>query len=516
MNPYVLSNYGSKNYDTDIRGLSDDNPYLVHLRNAKNKTDYKRVLTQAIQWQTNRYDYEYQKEDADALRREERAYNSETAQVARMRAAGLNPDLLGLSGGTGGGSGTAVPLPDMQGTDLSDLSTPQETAQTVFQGINSVASLASSVTDVFSTVTDTIQGIKNFENVLRTGNATATIAENQADIISQSKEDVLQGLTLDNVMKRLGIVSDLAENYPAEYNEDGTVKVPELAQISEYLHGLGIDDAGISGMLHSYMGNSRFGAMYSDFQAKQARSRARANELSYRFWSDMYRFDKQIQLQSRDIDNSLLAFDKLMTDAFTSDENAELGIDVINQDARTRRVQSDIDNLLASEELKSVQFNLDFIAEQYNKLQAEKDNLTGTDFVSEQRRASIEYQQATLRGMRDTAHGTIASTLQRFLQNQWKFTSISGSGVTDSKLGLQNGWSFTENTMANAYQFLFNDVYSDPINLSTILEGVIKGIGLYMDAKKPPKQLVTGKTRTTATYKGGSRTVESYEYKPFP
>lgn len=464
--------------------ISADNPYRSHLLNARNNTDYKRLLTQAIQWQTNRYDYEYQKEDADALRREERAYNSETAQVARMRAAGLNPDLLGLSGGSGGGSGTAVPLPDMQGTDLSDLSTPQETAQTVFQGINSVASLATSMANVFSTVTTTIQGIKNFENVLRTGNATATIAENQADIITQSKEDVLQGLTLDNVMKRLGIVSDLVENYPTEYNEDGTVIVPELAKISEYLHGFGIDDAGISGLLHSYMSNPKYGAMYSDFQAKQAQARARANQLGYEFWSDQYRFDKQIQLQSRDIESSLLAFDKLMTDAFTSEENTELGIDVINQDARTRKVQSDLDNLLASEELKSVQFNLDFIAQQYNKLQEKKDNITGTDFVSEQKRASIEQQQAVLRGLRDDCHSTIASTLQQFLRDQWKYTSISGSGVSDSELGLQNGWTFNENTMANAYQFLFNDVYSDPVNLSTLLKATFEGLGLYMGIKR--------------------------------
>ena len=108
------------------------------------------------------------------------AYNSPAAQVARMRAAGLNPELQGVDNAGNSSASPSSSAPSVGNTDSLDLGSVVSAATTIYSSFTSLVSLVS------STVKQSweIEGIKqSVENAKETNRALNI--ENRTRLIEQ-------------------------------------------------------------------------------------------------------------------------------------------------------------------------------------------------------------------------------------------------------------------------------------------------------------------------------------------
>lgn len=163
---------------------SPNNPVVPQFPNARNRAELISMREAALEWEIEQANREIQKEDDAELRAEEREYNSYSAVNARMRQAGMNPDLLGSSGGSGG-SGSSYPIsPDFQDADLEDMPNPYRTAETVFSGISSLGGLVSSVTTGLTQGLDFVRMFQTMPDYKRAAKSAAEISANQSALSS--------------------------------------------------------------------------------------------------------------------------------------------------------------------------------------------------------------------------------------------------------------------------------------------------------------------------------------------
>lgn len=212
--------------------FSEENPYYRQMQYAKNRTDLQRMRSAAIEWEANQQNYQQQLADQRALRDEERAYNTPAAQAARLRAAGINPD-IGEGGGisASGSSGSAPSVPGMAPTDMDTLSTPMETAQTVFQGMQSAGSLISSVGGFITSSMQFAKDAASFGSFLTQQKSAASISESQAEQAQMATADM-------KFNQMAGLATSLPEGL--DVNDDKA--------LSSHLSALGYDDTYMPGV----------------------------------------------------------------------------------------------------------------------------------------------------------------------------------------------------------------------------------------------------------------------------
>lgn len=141
LNPYQKSVPSTK--------YSQNNPYVGLTYKKTGWQDFLTSLgirTQADAWQENMQVQANEWESAMAMKLRDEEYNSPTNQVARMKAAGINPD---LNGGNGIDSGEAAAMPE-------DPSTPMQTTEDGVQ----IVDFANNVMSLFSTAIGMTQGIQ--------------------------------------------------------------------------------------------------------------------------------------------------------------------------------------------------------------------------------------------------------------------------------------------------------------------------------------------------------------------
>lgn len=342
-NLYVHSNYGQEHFDDDISVLSSGNPYIEQMRVASNKTDYKRLHTQAIQWEANIAKNNIDMENQRALRDEEREYNDYSSQVSRMRKAGLNPDILLSNGaGSGAGSGGSASAPQMSDTDLTDLSTPMETAQTASGVMSGVGSLVSGVVGSASGILDMISTISLLGGNVRKTNAEATKAE--ADASVAQKQSVLR-----TVSDSVGLASTLASLYPVSQNDDGSPIIPTLEDVNSFLGKFGIDGASnIGPIMHDIMKNPASKALYSKLIDAGNREEARNISRGFDFYRSVESLQASLELTSLQSSNYISSFDKNLNQLLSMSSvaqqtvsNMELEQSVIESGLRNRQVDAE-------------------------------------------------------------------------------------------------------------------------------------------------------------------------------
>ena len=108
------------------------------------------------------------------------AYNSPAAQAARMRAAGLNPDLQGIQNAGNSSASPSSSAPDIGNTDSLDLGSVVSAATSIYSSFTSLVSLVS------STVKQSweIEGIKQSVQNAKETNRALNI-ENRTRLIEQ-------------------------------------------------------------------------------------------------------------------------------------------------------------------------------------------------------------------------------------------------------------------------------------------------------------------------------------------
>lgn len=200
-------------------------------------------------------------------------YNSESQQVARQRAAGLNPDLLGVEGGQA--SDVAAP----EGSPMQGLPTDGEIAmQATNTAISGISTVLSSVSGIMGTVSQI--GLNDAQKKLI--NNQATLAQQQSD-----------GQFLSNIgsfisSAQSGISDMLAQSMqstPDAFDIDGFF-AGDFSSLSQSL--LPSDDPRYSQAFDRVLKHSQktLGDAYKQLDGSEDSRKAYLNKLASRYWSD--------------------------------------------------------------------------------------------------------------------------------------------------------------------------------------------------------------------------------------
>lgn len=216
--------------------FSDDNAAFQQLRVASNNKDKDALFERAVNWELEQAKLREQRAYDESLRDEERAfardvleeqreYDSPIAQVARQRAAGINPDISGSGGSsTSSGSSTQMQIPDTQ-----SLAAPQLQAQSkfnnaydntsqVFEGINTAVNVIGTFVGGYSQIADSIIKFRELPSRISGNTAAANLQSAKANEISEllSGKKVRQnfdnvGITIDNASKVLSVLGNMGD-----------------------------------------------------------------------------------------------------------------------------------------------------------------------------------------------------------------------------------------------------------------------------------------------------------------
>lgn len=168
--------------------FSRNNPYYEQLQLATNNQDKDALYELAIQWEADYANLSEQREYARGVLEEQRSYDDPSSVVARQRAAGINPDLVGGSAGgsSAGGSSAQLAQPQMADqTGQTKFSNSYDNISLVQSGFQTAASVLSSLSSFGSSVVGSISTFKKLPSEINLADATASAANATADATRQ-------------------------------------------------------------------------------------------------------------------------------------------------------------------------------------------------------------------------------------------------------------------------------------------------------------------------------------------
>lgn len=197
--------YGTGGSVRHSGAISKNNPYYSSLMMASNNQDKDALYELAIQWEADNANLQEQREYDRKVLEEQREYDSPLSQVQRAREAGINMDLTGGSGsGSGVSSGSSAQLTPREiddQTGQTKFKNSYDTANTVFNGINTAANVIGVLT---SGATQLMDGISK----LRLLGSQRELVEAQTNEISS----LLSGKKFDQTTRQISMLSGMLHN----------------------------------------------------------------------------------------------------------------------------------------------------------------------------------------------------------------------------------------------------------------------------------------------------------------
>lgn len=188
-----------------------NNPYLDDLKVANNNEDKDALYERAVEWDADWYNLQEQREYNRGVLEEQREYDSPVNQIARQRAAGLNPDIANGSNGSSIGGSSAqmgqASIADSQGQ--TKFSNKYDNINNVFNGINTASSLISGLAGGYSSIVAGISQLKTTPSQIALNEANAGLAGANAREVNALLDGKKKSLDLDNISKYMGHVSNL-------------------------------------------------------------------------------------------------------------------------------------------------------------------------------------------------------------------------------------------------------------------------------------------------------------------
>lgn len=220
--------------------FSPDNPYLEQLKNASKNQDKDALYELAVQWEADRANTLLNQEREDYLRSEQREYDLEVNEIARQRAAGLNPDLGGAGSGSIGASSSpqqSTPMADQTGQ--TKFSNAYDNLELVYEGINTAANLATSFTGVGSAVVGAIDTVATLGSRINVNKAQADLTSANAEAVRQLTPGQVQHQTGVNIAQNLANTHTLAQQFiPTMTDDDMTVGMRGLGYSEDAIPGI--------------------------------------------------------------------------------------------------------------------------------------------------------------------------------------------------------------------------------------------------------------------------------------
>lgn len=218
----MRSQYGT--YRSDGTDFSPDNPYYIAMGSSNNKQDLAALREQAIQWEANQADYQRQLSDQRALRDEDWFYNSPSQQIARERAAGINPDLQGGTAYSGGSGSSSSTPPSIAPTDLENMSNPYDTSDKVFAGMSSAANLISSITSFGTGAVSMVKELGTLGDFFSMSSSSARISEVGANVAEQTQAAQISDKNIESATRRAIAVGDFAAGHLTGDEDDEKIR----------------------------------------------------------------------------------------------------------------------------------------------------------------------------------------------------------------------------------------------------------------------------------------------------
>lgn len=223
--------------------FNNSNPYFEQLMLANNNQDKDALYELAIQWEADYANLQEQREYNRGVLEEQRTYDSPVNQIARARAAGINPDLEGSGGSTSSGSGAQMQLPAMADqTGQTKFSNQYDNTSLVFEGINTAANFAGTLTTGVSSIMNAVSQMKMVPSQIALNEANAGLDNAKANEINQLLSGRKKSLDLANVAQ--GISNSTATlQQLAAFSE---LIAPDTADMAPHLRALGVEEAQIA------------------------------------------------------------------------------------------------------------------------------------------------------------------------------------------------------------------------------------------------------------------------------
>lgn len=220
-----------------------NNPYFDQMRLAQDKQDIDALYELAIQWEADYANRQMQLEENRAILEEQRQYDSPVEQIARQRAAGINPDLEGSSGGSSSsGSSAQLANPGMADqTGQTKFSNQYDNAHLVFEGINTASNLVGALAGGVSGIMTAVSNMKTVPSQILLNEANAGLSGAKAKEINELLAGKKEGTRLSNIAQ--GIQNSTATLQQLAHFAD--LIAPDTPDMVPHLTALGVPEAQI-------------------------------------------------------------------------------------------------------------------------------------------------------------------------------------------------------------------------------------------------------------------------------
>ena len=222
--------------------FTDNNPHYQQMKANPNmpRQDIDALYSRAVEWQANYYSTLEQRDYADPMN-----------EIQRQRRAGYNPDLAGASGVSSGSSGTSSGASVPASSSDVSFSNRYENASTIFQGVQTACNVVNTIASFGTATIDAVEKV-------RTMPSRVSLANTQAYVADQAKDEIVQSQSLSNVNDRLGLVNQLS----AFFTPDSTAE--DYVNILGALGFSGEEIPGYERSIREYHTNPAYKAYYED------------------------------------------------------------------------------------------------------------------------------------------------------------------------------------------------------------------------------------------------------------
>lgn len=264
--------------------FSNTNPFAAQIAAATNNQDRDALYEKAVNWEADRANLE-----------EQREYDDPVNQVARQRAAGINPDLAGSGGSGGVSSGSSAVQPQTQGA--TKMSNSYDNTQIALDGINTAMNVVQTCGGFALAGQQFFEAVSTFptrKNILQN---QEKLTNTQATIASETQGSTIEAVNATNkTTAALGFMQQVVQA-TSLFSKDMT-----RDQRKKLLTSAGLaDDIGVDKLLDAVEVYETNPVVKEQYDAAQLAANERASEVSVfdpRFINEVNEMKKKIDLDS--------------------------------------------------------------------------------------------------------------------------------------------------------------------------------------------------------------------------
>lgn len=378
----VFGRNGRKARHSGIFSL--DNPAYKLMMSATKNQDIDSLYDQAVQWEIN-----------NAILQEQRKYADPSADIARQRAAGYNPDIAGSSAG-GSSAGSSPSMEPIQ--ENIPTANAYDTADRVIAGVNSASTFIGSFGSFASGVSQALSAISLLGPNKRIADSEANVAERTEDArVALANEDA-RSRKISGDRSHLEYIHQLA-GYTTEKTSD--------EELSSILSASGISTEDIprfANDVRTLQRNPQMQALVEEGIKQRNQAEAYNNIFSRQVLENMYSAHKELEsLTLQDNLSKSFIASEISAALAHNDEYINNQIDSALVDSDTQKTESQLGNNRIIEAYKSygrrVQMHIEMLKNTQDDIKALEDEIETTkwDWTNQPEKAQKEGALAALR-----------------------------------------------------------------------------------------------------------------------